>query len=133
MNDLSQKLSAAVASGKLLECARENILSLLNGAASDLPSRVVEELLAAGNFDELNDRFFKTLAFGTGGLRGRTIGRTVTVAEQGSGGPNGRPEFPCIGTAAMNYYNVSRAVRGMIAYVHAFVADGDKPTFVFAH
>ncbi|MBC7979471.1 MAG: phospho-sugar mutase, partial [Armatimonadetes bacterium] len=95
--------------------------------------QVVEELLAAGNFDELNDRFFKTLAFGTGGLRGRTIGRTVTVAEQGAGGPNGRPEFPCIGTAAMNYYNVSRAVRGMIAHVHAFVADGDKPTFVFAH
>ena len=36
---------------------------------------------------ELNDRFYKTLAFGTGGLRGRTIGKIVTKAERGEAAP----------------------------------------------
>ena len=134
MNDLSETLSSAVTSGKLLASAKENIESLLAGAASDLPERTVTELLASENFAELNDRFFKTLAFGTGGLRGRTMGRTVTAAEQGAGGPNDRPEFPCVGTATMNYYNVSRAIRGLIAYMKSVGAKGGgKVTFVFAH
>ena len=133
MNDLPEKLSAAVASGDLLESAKQNIESLLAGASSDLAMNSVKELVAAGNFAELNDRFFKTLAFGTGGLRGRTIGRTSTPSEQAAGGPNGRPEFPCVGTATMNYYNVSRAVRGLIAYVKGYVGEGRKPVFAFAH
>lgn len=134
MNDLSETLSAAVTSGKLLASAKSNIESLLAGAASDLPKRTVTELLAAENFSELNDRFFKTLAFGTGGLRGRTIGRTVTAAEQGAGGPNDRPEFPCVGTATMNYYNLSRAIRGLIAYMKSVGTIGSgKVTFAFAH
>lgn len=133
MNDFPEQLSAAVADGNLLESAKQNIESLLAGAASDLPMNSVKELVAAGDFAELNDRFFKTLAFGTGGLRGRTIGRTITASEQGKGGPNGRPEFPCVGTATMNYYNVSRAVRGLIAYVKAFAGEGKKPSFAFAH
>ena len=133
MNDLPEQLSAAVESGQLLESAKANIDSLLAGAASDLPMETVKELVAAGNFGELNDRFFKTLAFGTGGLRGRTIGRTVTASEKGNGGPNGRPEFPCVGTATMNYYNVSRAVRGLIAYVKEYSGKGRKPSFAFAH
>lgn len=133
MNDLPEKLSAAVASGELLESAKHNIESLLAGASSDLAMNSVKELVAAGNFSELNDRFFKTLAFGTGGLRGRTIGRSVTSSEQGVGGPNGRPEFPCVGTATMNYYNLSRAVRGLIAYVKEFAGKGRKPSFAFAH
>ncbi|MFN4992391.1 MAG: phospho-sugar mutase, partial [Akkermansiaceae bacterium] len=91
MNDLSEILNVSVNSGKLLESAKKNIESLLAGAASDLPKQTVSELLVAENYSELNDRFFKTLAFGTGGLRGRTIGRTITASEQGAGGPNGRP------------------------------------------
>ena len=46
--------------------------------------RVVTELMEGGQWAELNDRFFKTLAFGTGGLRGRTIGKIVTAAERGT-------------------------------------------------
>ncbi len=133
MKSLSEKLSAAVESGKLLASAKQNIESLLAGSASELAGNVINELVAAGNFGELNDRFFKTLAFGTGGLRGRTIGRTVTPSEQAEGGPDGRPQFPCIGTATMNYYNVSRAVRGLIAYVKEVVGEGRKPVFAFAH
>lgn len=133
MNDLPEALSAAVESGQLLEAARQNIELLLAGAATDLPMNSVKELVEAGDFSELNDRFFKKLAFGTGGLRGRTIGRKVTNTEQGAGGPNDRPEFPCVGTATMNYYNVSRAVRGLVAYVKGFVEEGNTATLVFAH
>jgi phosphoglucomutase len=57
----------------------------------------------------------------------------VTRVEAGNGGPNGRPEHPCVGTAAMNYYNVSRAVRGLIAYTKQVVGPERKPVLVFAH
>lgn len=133
MNDLPEQLATAVTNGQLLESSKQNIESLLTGAASDLPLNSVKELVTAGNFAELNDRFFKTLAFGTGGLRGRTIGRTVTATELGNGGPNGRPEFSCVGTASMNDYNVSRAVRGLVAYVKALAGEGKRPSLAFAH
>jgi len=133
MSRLSDLLSSAVAEGHLLAAAKANIHILLDGASGPVAALAVEELADAGAWDELNDRFFKTLAFGTGGLRGRTIGRVVTRAEQGAGGPNGRPEWPCVGTATMNYFNVSRAVRGLIAHARRHVGDGRKPLLVFAH
>jgi len=132
MSDLSASLQAAVADGKLLAAAQSNIQSLLAGSAAEVAARAVEELVAKGEWGELNDRFFKTLAFGTGGLRGRTIGRVVTDAEQGAGGPNDRPEHPCVGTATMNFFNVGRAVRGLIAHARE-VVEGRKPRLVFAH
>ena len=133
MSTLPDTLAAAVASGSLLESARTHILALLGGTTSAIAPLAVRELVDAGEWDELNDRFFKTLAFGTGGLRGRTIGRVVTKAEQGAGGPDGRPEHPCTGTATMNYYNLSRAVRGLIAYAKYFAGPDRKPRLVFAH
>lgn len=101
-----------------------------------MAAAAITELVDKGSWQELNDRFFKTLAFGTGGLRGRTIGRVVTTAEQGAGGPNERPEHPCVGTASMNFYNVSRAIRGMIIYLKRYLAEQGidrKPAFVFGH
>lgn len=133
MSTLESSLASAVASGSLLEAARGNIEALLAGSTSDVAAQAVGELVASGDWDELNDRFFQTLAFGTGGLRGRTIGRVVTRAEQGQGGPNGRPEHPCVGTATMNFYNLSRAVRGLIAYSQLQVGCGRRPVLVFAH
>jgi phosphoglucomutase len=114
---LDSKISRAVADGKLMESAAKNIHALLDGAPSDLYSRSVHELLDGAEWAELNDRFYRTLAFGTGGLRGRTIGKIVTVAERGNARENERPEFPCVGTNAMNYYNISRATQGLVAYV----------------
>jgi phosphoglucomutase len=133
MSALESSLSSAVASGSLLESAKANILALLAGTTSGIARQAIDELVEAGAWEELNDRFFKTLAFGTGGLRGRTIGRVVTRAEQGAGGPNGRPEHPCVGTATMNFYNLSRAVRGMVAYAKQFAGPDRKPVLVFAH
>lgn len=125
-----------MAAGHLLESSRDNIRGLLAGTTSPIAAEAVDELVAGGAWQELNDRFYKTLAFGTGGLRGRTIGRVVTRAEQGLGGPNDRPEHPCVGTAAMNFYNLSRAVRGMVIYLKRYLAETGvdrKPVFVFGH
>ncbi|MBC8003605.1 MAG: phospho-sugar mutase, partial [Opitutaceae bacterium] len=133
MSAIHESLATAVANGSLLESAQSNITALLGGTTSAIAPLAVQQLVDAGEWDELNDRFFKTLAFGTGGLRGRTIGRVVTKAEQGTGGPNGRPEHPCTGTATMNYYNLSRAVRGLIAYARQFAGPDRKPVLVFAH
>lgn len=136
MNTLDESLMNAVKEGKLLESSRTNIRLLLDGTKSPIAREAVEELAAAGEWQELNDRFYKTLAFGTGGLRGRTIGSIVTRAEQGNGGVNGRPEYPCVGTACMNYFNVGRAMRGLIIYVkkHVEAMDpGRKPRLVIGH
>lgn len=147
MIHLEENLDKAVASGELLGSSRENIVNHLAGAISPVAAAAVTELVAAGEWAELNDRFYKTLEFGTGGLRGRTIGKVVTKAELGAGGPNERPEFPCVGSATMNFYNVGRAIRGMIAYVKKHfeaerlaLPDGHpqkgihrKPVFAFAH
>ena len=118
-----------------MESSAANIAALLDGATSPLYSEVVAELIDAGAWNELNDRFYKTLAFGTGGLRGRTIGKVVTKSERGSE-PLGRPEFPCVGTNAMNYYNISRATQGLVAYLKDWFAAqqiAGKPKLVIAH
>jgi phosphoglucomutase len=136
------KMKNAVGRGQLLEPAAKNIRALLAGAQADLYLRVIDELVASGEWPELNDRFYKTLEFGTGGLRGRTIGKIVTKAEHGKAGPNERPEFPCVGTNAMNFYNVNRATQGLVAYVKEWneAADstesrstGKRPKVVIAH
>jgi phosphoglucomutase len=110
-------LAGAVSHQQLIESAAENIRSLLAGAKSPLYEQVVAELIEAEAWSELNDRFYKTLAFGTGGLRGRTIGKIVTKAEHGRAQAKEPPEFPCVGTNAMNFYNISRATQGLVAYI----------------
>ena len=92
MKDL-KILEQAVAEGKLLASSLENIKLLLNGTQDPVAPAAVEELVQRELWDELNNRFYKTLAFGTGGLRGRTIGTVVASAEQGEGAENGRPQF----------------------------------------
>jgi len=129
-------LDEAVKSGRLLESSLKNIRALLESAPSDLYDRVVEELVAAGHWEELNDRFYKTLEFGTGGLRGRTIGKIVTKAERGNAAPDARPEFPCVGTNAMNFANVNRATQGLVAYMkewHEKNKIETRPKLVIAH
>jgi phosphoglucomutase len=119
-----------------MKSAAENIHMLLGSDPSGLYFRTVNELGSNGEWSELNDRFYQTLAFGTGGIRGRTIGKIVTKAERGSSDEDQRPEFPCIGTNAMNFFNISRATRGLVAYLHdcnrreKVVA---KPKIVIAH
>jgi len=122
MNELSAALLAGEAGGILLSSSRANIEKLLAADPSAPEAASIAELVAAGNWEELNNRFFRTLAFGTGGLRGKTIGAVVTAAEAGSPQAMGRPEFPCTGTNAMNYLNISRATQGLVSYVKKWAA-----------
>jgi phosphoglucomutase len=136
MNDLSQRIAEAVQSGALLKSSAANLQQLLSTSTDPVVHESVAELVAAAAWAELNDRFFRTLAFGTGGLRGRTIARTVTAAERGREQPLGRPEHPCVGTNAMNGFNVSRATQGLVAYIkeyHALSGKPGRPALVIAH
>lgn len=127
MSDLLPRVQQAVRAGHLLASSAQNIEQLLARAGSPLFEQSIAELVEKGAWAELNDRFYKTLAFGTGGLRGRTIGKVVTAAEQGAPQPLGRPEHPCVGTNAMNFYNISRATQGLVAYAQEWWAQSGQP------
>src|SRR5213595_4074084 len=133
---LDSKISQAVADGDSMESAAKNIHALLEAAPSALYLQSVGELVEGGKWAELNDRFYRTLSFGTGGLRGRTSGKIVTTAERGNARENERPEFPCVGTNAMNFFSISRATQGLVAYLHDWNARGKisaKPKLVIAY
>ena len=133
---LSSKIERAVTDGQLLESSAKNIRSLLAGATTGLYLNSVNQLIDSWEWSELNDRFYQTLAFGTGGLRGRTIGKIVTAAERGKALEGERPEFPCVGTNAMNFFNINRATRGLVAYLHDWNRREQiltKPKIVIAH
>ena len=136
MPSLTEQIDRALSDGKLRADAAENIRRILSGEESDFAARVIGELSQANEWEELNDRFYKTLAFGTGGLRGRTIGKIVTPSERGTPTALGRPEFPCVGTNAMNYFNVGRATRGLVIYIQKWRKrqrmEG-RPKIVIAH
>ena len=136
LSELNARIEQAVAHRHLIASSAKNIRTLLEGAGSDIYFRSVKELVDAGEWQELNDRFYQTLEFGTGGLRGRTIGKIVTTAERGNASEGERPEFPCVGTNAMNFFNINRATRGLVAYLQECKRrDGvsTKPKMVIAH
>lgn len=133
MSEWKSLLEQAVTSGDLSASSRKNIDLYLGGTTSPVGEAAVAELVEQGAWEELDDRFFKTLAFGTGGLRGRTLGRIITKAEQGVGGPLDRPEHPCAGTATMNFYNLKRAILGMVHYLLKNRTDNSRPSIVIGH
>src|SRR5213596_4423505 len=136
VEELNSRIERAVARGQLLESTAKNIRSLLTAAPTDLYFNSVNQLADSWEWSELNDRFYQTLAFGTGGLRGRTIGKIVAPAERGKGREGERPGFPCVGTNAMNFFNINRATRGLVDYLHHWNRReqiSTKPRIVIAH
>jgi phosphoglucomutase len=136
MSDLRETLEHALRENRLLASTLANILQFLSGGNNPVYRAAIGELVENEAWTELNDRFFKTLAFGTGGLRGRTIGKVVTRAEAGSKGGGECPEFPCVGTNAMNFYNVSRATQGLVKYIKEYLkkhSPETRPSLAIAH
>jgi phosphoglucomutase len=136
VEELNSRIKRAVGEGYLMASTARNISSLLDGASTDVYFNSVNELTWNSDWQELNDRFYQTLAFGTGGLRGRTIGKIVTAAERGDAIQGDRPQFPCVGTNAMNFFNINRATRGLVAYLHDWNRREQisaKPKIVLAH
>ncbi len=136
VEELNSRIGPAVADGQLMESTAKNIRTLLAGAPTDLYFNSVNQLADSCEWSELNDRFYQTLAFGTGGLRGRTIGKIITTAERGNAREDEPPQFPCVGTNAMNFFNINRATRGLVAYLHDWNRRQQisaKPKLVIAH
>src|SRR5437867_3779033 len=136
VEELNSRIARAVADGRLMESTAKNICTLLAGTSTDLYLKAINQLTDGCEWPELDDRFYQTLAFGTGGLRGRTIGKIVTAAERGNAREDERPQFPCVGTNAMNFFNVSRATRGLVAFLHDWNQRKEisaTPKIVIAH
>ncbi len=131
-----QAIDQAVAKELLLPAAAENIRAFLSASLPAWAATSIEELVAQSAWSELNDRFYRYLEFGTGGMRGRTIGRIVARAEVGAGGPEGSPEHAAIGSNVLNEFTLIRAVIGLYRYIHRYlVAQGraETPRMVIAH
>jgi phosphoglucomutase len=136
MSDLRNRISTAADAGHLLHSSSQNLLKFLEHTSAPVYLESITELVEGEQWGELNDRFFKTLAFGTGGLRGRTIGKIVTRAERGEPQALDRPQYTCTGTNAMNAFNVSRATQGLVAYVKKYLAatgSNAKPKIAVAY
>jgi phosphoglucomutase len=101
---------------KLRPEAWERISALVDGQPEEWELASVRELIEKKHWTELDDRFYKSLGFGTGGMRGRTIGRVITAAERGAANPRGRPEHAAVGSNMMNFRNAGRAAAALGAY-----------------
>lgn len=132
-----ETIQSAQQRGDILESTAQNLENWLGSNA--LPAWAVsslEELVEAGNWEELNDRFYKTIAFGTGGMRGRTIMPTITQSEKGNGGPLGAPEHAAVGSALLNDFNIVKATIGLYRYTEQYlrekVGSDEAPSLVIA-
>jgi phosphoglucomutase len=114
-------IAAAVREGKLLPSAAEAIAAFGRAPLPDWARASLEELVGSGAWSELNDRFYRQLEFGTGGMRGRTIGVAMTAAERGSAAAGETPAHAAVGTAMMNDLTLLRATVGLYRYVERYV------------
>jgi phosphoglucomutase len=95
----------------------------------------IAELVDAEAWSELNDRFYRFLEFGTGGMRGRTIGVRPTAAELGVS-PGGSPAHAAVGSNVLNDFTLVRATIGLHRYaVRHLAATGQRgpARLVIAH
>jgi len=129
-------VETAVKEGKLMPEAAKNIAVFLDAGLPAWATGSIDELVAAKAWAELNDRFYRELEFGTGGIRGRTVGALSTAAEKGTLGAYGAHEHASVGTNLLNDFTMSRAVIGLFHYTQAYLqekGDPSKPRFVIAH
>jgi phosphoglucomutase len=130
------QIRAAGAAGQLLPEAVQNLTAWLEAGLPAWASAAIEELVARGAWGEINDRFYRYLEFGTGGMRGRTIGVVGAASETGEPDPLGTPAHPAVGSNMMNDFTVVRATTGLYRYVHGYLAQADRydaPKLVIAH
>ena len=133
---LTDKISAAVKDGKLMASAADNLNAWLAGGLPAWAQQSLAELIERGEWSELNDRFYRYLEFGTGGMRGRTIGKVAAKAETGTLSPSGSPEHAAVGSNLLNEFTLTRAVIGLHRYIAKYLAgqgSGAKPKIVIAH
>lgn len=129
-------IQAAGQSGKLLPETVKNVAAWLGASLPAWAVASIDELVAKGAWDELNNRFYRDMEFGTGGIRGRTIGHVSTSVELGTAGPQGTPEHAAIGSNILNDFTLSRATIGLFRYTKGYLAKSGRaevPALVIAH
>ena len=133
---LKEALLAAKEKGELFESSAVNISYWLESDFMPVWVKAsIEELINENAWEELNDRFYRNLAFGTGGMRGRTIGRISTCYELEEGEVK-RPLRPAVGTNVLNDFTIIKATIGLYHYVSEYLKSKesiDIPRFVIAH
>jgi phosphoglucomutase len=133
---LLASLQTAATAGQLLPSTLKNLETWLSAGLPAWATASLDELVAKQQWSELNDRFYRDLEFGTGGMRGRTIGRVSTAAEQGQPGPMGTPAHAAIGSNILNDYTLVRATIGLFRHTAAHLkgnSDPRPPSLVIAH
>lgn len=121
-------LKAAAKAGSLSPSALAGVTGWMeSGALPREALAALDDLAARGCWGELEDRFYKGIAFGTGGMRGRTVGRVPAAGELDA---EGRPVRAAVGSACLNDVNVLRAAVGLFRHVSAA---HPSPRIVVAH
>ncbi len=135
MTTLDQ-IHAAVKAGHLLPASAENLAAFLAAKLPKWAEASIDELVKQQSWSELNDRFYRFLEFGTGGMRGRTIGVVAASPETGQLSAMGSPEHAAIGANMLNDFTLVRAVIGLFRYTKKYVTQKGgtaKPKLVIAH
>jgi len=130
------KIQSAAAAGQLMPSTAENIAAFLAAGLPAWAKDSIDELIAKAAWSELNDRFYRYLEFGTGGMRGRTIGVVNAAAETGTRNAAGSPEHAAIGSNLLNDFTLSRAVIGLFRYTKKYLLSQQitaKPRLVIAY
>lgn len=130
------RIAQAAKAGQLLPSTAENLAAFLAAKLPDWAVQSIDELVAAEAWAELNDRFYRFLEFGTGGMRGRTIATRPAAAETGSPNPTGAPAHAAIGSNLLNDFTLIRAVIGLFRYTRAYLASRSgtgRPKLVIAY
>ena len=134
---ISLQLTKAKENKFLYQSTLDNILELTE--CKEIPEWIIDsiaELLDTENWEELNNRFYKNLAFGTGGMRGRTIGNYVTKAERGKTKGKETPSFAAVGSNTLNEITVLRATKALFLHITKWLAEESilaQPRLIIAH
>src|SRR3954470_15982740 len=130
------RIKAAAKAGSLLPSSADNLAAFLGAQLPAWAQASIEELVDKQAWGELNDRFYRYLEFGTGGMRGRTIGTVGAPSEVGRLSATGSPEHAAIGSNMLNDFTLIRAVVGLFRYTKKYLSvdrAGEKPRLVIAH
>ena len=127
------RIRAAGQAGQLLPASIENVTAFLAAGLPQWAQDSIGELVAQGAWAELNDRFYRYLEFGTGGMRGRTIGAVSAPSERQG---DGSPRHAAVGSNVLNDFTLIRATIGLYRYTARVVAargEHGRPRIVIAH
>ena len=131
-----EKITAAGKAGQLMPGSVENLGAFLGANLPAWAVKSIGELVEKQAWSELNDRFYRYLEFGTGGMRGRTIGVVPAPSETGKLSVIGTPEHAAIGSNMLNDFTLIRAVVGLFRYTKKYLGtrpEAARPKLVIAH